>query len=328
MQDYGQDELSDVLWRMDISPDNLRRRAAIIAQIRHFFAHRDVLEVDVPVLSQFGVTDPHLSNFVTPFTLGNKVTPLYLQTSPEYGMKRMLASGSGCIYYMGKSFRHEDAGHQHNPEFTMLEWYRIGFDDHALMLEVDALLQGILNTEPADKMTYHEAFLQFADIDINHANKDDLIAALAIDTHYDLSCESIEHILQLIFNLHIEPNIGGSRPCFVYDFPASQAALARLKADEPGYAHRFEVYYKGLELANGYWELTDPKEQAQRFAKDNRYRDKLGLPNTTIDTRLMAALNAGLPDCAGVALGVDRLIMLALGKKHINDVLSFGIDRA
>lgn len=328
MNDKSQEEGLNVPWRMNISPDNLRRRAAIFAHIRDFFAQRDVVEVDVPVLSQYGVTDPHLSNFVTPFTSGTTITPLYLQTSPEYGMKRMLASGSGCIYSMGKAFRHEGAGRQHNPEFTMLEWYRIGYDDQALMQEVDALLQGVLNTQVADKMTYHEAFVQYADIDINHASKDDLIAALAIDTHYDLSAESIEHILQLIFNIHIEPHIGVNRPCFVYDFPASQAALAKLKVDDPRYAHRFEVYYQGLELANGYWELTDPQEQTQRFAKDNEQRAQLGLPETHMDTRLVAALKSGMPECAGVALGVDRLVMLALGEEHINDVLSFGIKDA
>lgn len=328
MHGSGRDELLNAPWRMHISPDNLRQRAALIAQIRDFFTQRDVLEVDVPVLGQCGVTDPHLVNFVTPFTLGQTTTPLFLQTSPEYGMKRMLACGSGCIYYLGKAFRHEAAGHQHNPEFTMLEWYRVGFDDQALMSEVDALLQGVLKTEPADKITYHAAFLEYADIDIDQASKADLIAGLAIDTHYDLSAEPIEHILQLIFNIHIEPKIGTIRPCCVYHFPASQAALAKLKADDPRYAHRFEFYFKGLELANGYWELTDAQEQIQRFDKDQQHRNQLGLSMIPIDSRLLAALSSGVPDCAGVALGIDRLVMLALGEKHINNVLSFGIDNA
>lgn len=315
-------------WQMQITPANLHLRAQLLARIRSFFSAKHVTEVDVPVLSHAGVTDPYIDNFVTQLTLGQSTTSLYLQTSPEYAMKRMLASGSGCIYYLGKAFRHEDAGRQHNPEFTMLEWYRIGFDDRALMQEVDALLMDVLDVLSAEYLSYHAAFLYYIGLDINTATHDELIATLAMDFHYDIQQASRDHVLQLLFNIHIEPKIGQERPCFIFDFPASQAALAKITAADPRYAHRFEVYFKGLELANGYWELTDAVEQSRRFAADNAVREAKGVEQVAPDSRLIAALEHGLPECAGVALGVDRLFMLAQNLNSIEDTLTFPLPKA
>lgn len=315
-------------WQMQITPTNLRLRAQLMSRIRAFFTSKNVTEVDVPVLSHNGVTDPYLDNFVTQLTLGPTSTSLYLQTSPEYAMKRMLASGSGCIYYLGKAFRHEGAGRQHNPEFTMLEWYRIGFDDRALMHEIDELLMDVLSVASAEYLSYHAAFLHYVDLDINTASHDELIAALAMDFHYDIQQASRDHVLQLLFNIYIEPKIGQERPCFIIDFPASQAALAKISTVDPRYAHRFEVYFKGIELANGYWELTDAQEQSRRFAADNTIREAEGAVQVAPDPRLIDALTYGLPECAGVALGVDRLFMLAQNLDSIEDTLAFPLPKA
>lgn len=315
-------------WQMQITPANLQLRAQLLARIRAFFSNKNVTEVEVPVLSHSGVTDPYLDNFVTQLALGQSTTSLYLQTSPEYAMKRMLASGSGCIYYLGKAFRHEDAGRQHNPEFTMLEWYRLGFDDRQLMAEVDALLMEVLAVPSAEYLSYHSAFVDYVGVDINTATLDELVTALAIDCHYDVQQAGRDHVLQLLFNIHIEPKIGQARPCFITDFPASQAALAKINRNDPHYAHRFEVYFKGIELANGYWELTDATEQSARFAADNEARIIAGLFPVVPDERLIAALESGLPECAGVALGVDRLFMLAQNIEAISDALTFPLPRA
>ena len=319
-------------WQPTTTHEARVARAELLRTIREFFYARNVLEVDTPLLSNGTVTDEHLDAFDTQFNFASsgKPTTLYLQTSPEYAMKRLLCADSGSIYQVCKAFRHEGEGRWHNPEFTMLEWYRLGFDHFALMDEVDALLQETLATAPADKMTYQQAFQTYLNIDPLTADDDMLLKAMKeqkIDIHAPQSL-SYDSKLQLLFSYAIEPKIGIEKPCFIYDFPASQAALAKLSSDDERVAERFEVYYQGAELANGFNELSAEKEQRLRFETDNRKRDEHGLPTKPIDENFLSALDAGLPACAGVALGIDRLLMLKINAKHIQEVINFTVSRA
>ncbi|WP_427982401.1 elongation factor P--(R)-beta-lysine ligase [Agarivorans sp.] len=324
--------MSETLWQPSASIQVLKQKAQIINKIRCFFAQRQVLEVDTPSLSQACVSDVHLHSFST--TLTGPAAPhsqqLYLQTSPEFHMKRLLAAGSGCIYQIAKAFRNEEAGRLHNPEFTMLEWYRLGFDHFALMDEIDVLLEQALGWQHAERLTYVEAFERHLGINPLSATQVEFIESAAAFNVADLVAQETERdtVLQLLFSLGVEPHIGQQRPCFVYHFPASQAALAKISAEDPQVAERFELYYKGVELANGFHELTDAAEQAERFARDQHSRARQGLPPAQIDQRFLAALSVGLPACAGVALGIDRLLMLALDESRLQAVQSFSIERA
>lgn len=325
--------MSDIAgWQPTAPIANLLKRAKIVNEIRHFFADRGVLEVETPTMSQATVTDVHLRAFETRFTgpgAAQGIT-LYLMTSPEYHMKRLLAAGSGPIYQMGRSYRNEEAGRYHNPEFTMLEWYRPHYDMYRLINEVDDLLQQTLECESAESLSYQQAFLRYLDIDPLTAEKEKLrevAAKLDVSNIADTE-EDRDTILQLLFMVGVEPHIGLEKPTFIYHFPASQASLAEISSEDHRVAERFEVYYKGVELANGFRELTDAAEQRQRFERDNRKRASMGLPEQPIDENLLAALEHGFPECAGVALGIDRLIMLALGAERISDVIAFPVDRA
>ncbi|HAE78443.1 elongation factor P--(R)-beta-lysine ligase [Morganella morganii] len=325
--------MSDIAgWQPTAPIANLLKRAKIVNEIRHFFADRGVLEVETPTMSQATVTDVHLRAFETQFTgpgAAQGIT-LYLMTSPEYHMKRLLAAGSGPIYQMGRSYRNEEAGRYHNPEFTMLEWYRPHYDMYRLINEVDDLLQQTLECESAESLSYQQAFLRYLDIDPLTAEKNKLrevAAKLDVSNIADTE-EDRDIILQLLFMVGVEPHIGLEKPTFIYHFPASQASLAEISSEDHRVAERFEVYYKGVELANGFRELTDATEQRQRFERDNRKRASMGLPEQPIDENLLAALEHGFPECAGVALGIDRLIMLALGAERISDVIAFPVDRA
>lgn len=325
--------MSDIAgWQPTAPIANLLKRAKIVNEIRHFFADRGVLEVETPTMSQATVTDVHLRAFETQFTgpgAAQGIT-LYLMTSPEYHMKRLLAAGSGPIYQMGRSYRNEEAGRYHNPEFTMLEWYRPHYDMYRLINEVDDLLQQTLECESAESLSYQQAFLRYLDIDPLTAEKDKLrevAAKLDVSNIADTE-EDRDTILQLLFMVGVEPHIGLEKPTFIYHFPASQASLAEISSEDHRVAERFEVYYKGVELANGFRELTDAAEQRQRFERDNRKRASMGLPEQPIDENLLAALEHGFPECAGVALGIDRLIMLALSAERISDVIAFPVDRA
>lgn len=325
--------MSDIAgWQPTAPIANLLKRAKIVNEIRHFFADRGVLEVETPTMSQATVTDVHLRAFETQFTgpgAAQGIT-LYLMTSPEYHMKRLLAAGSGPIYQMGRSYRNEEAGRYHNPEFTMLEWYRPHYDMYRLINEVDDLLQQTLECESAESLSYQQAFLRYLDIDPLTAEKDrlrEVAAKLDVSNIADTE-EDRDTILQLLFMVGVEPHIGLEKPTFIYHFPASQASLAEISSEDHRVAERFEVYYKGVELANGFRELTDAAEQRQRFERDNRKRAAMGLPEQPIDENLLAALEHGFPECAGVALGIDRLIMLALGAERISDVIAFPVDRA
>ncbi|OOF82570.1 elongation factor P lysine(34) lysyltransferase [Rodentibacter ratti] len=319
-----------VSWQPSAPIKNLLARAKIIAEIRRFFTDRGLLEVETPVLSEFGVTDLHLSTFSTEFIapLNEHSKTLWLSTSPEYHMKRLLAAGSGPIFQISKVFRNEEAGNRHNPEFTMLEWYRPHFDMYRLINEVDDLLQQILDCKPAESMSYQFVFQEYVGLDPLSASRKELVEAAHQHNFMAEEDEDRDTLLQFLFSAVVEPKIGQDAPVAIYHFPSSQAALAQLSPEDQRVAERFEFYYKGLELANGFHELTDASEQRRRFEQDNRLREKVGLPERAIDERLLSALQAGIPNTSGVALGVDRLIMIALNTLSIKDVLSFSIDNA
>ncbi|MFH0255930.1 elongation factor P--(R)-beta-lysine ligase [Vibrio rumoiensis] len=319
-------------WQPSCSIFQLKQRASIITSIRQFFAERQVLEVDTPAMSHATVTDVHLHTFKTEF-IGPEYASgksVFLMTSPEFHMKRLLAAGSGSIYQINKAFRNEENGRYHNPEFTMLEWYRTGFDHHDLMAEMDELLQQVLSCESCDKITYQQAFLRVLGVcplESTLRQLKDAASTLGLSDIAEAESNR-DTLLQLLFSIGIEPHIGQKVPVMVYDFPASQAALARINQEDPRVADRFEVYFKGIELANGFHELDDAKEQLARFEQDNQQRVEMGLQAQPIDHHLIAALEAGLPACAGVALGIDRLIMLAIGADHIDQVTAFPFPRA
>lgn len=323
-------------WQSSMSWKNAQRRADILAQVRAFFLTKNVVEVETPVLMSSTVTDVHLDAFATQFQFlpdshSDRSSVLYAQTSPEFAIKRLLASGYGCCYQICKAFRHEQHGRFHNPEFTMLEWYRLGFDHLKLMEEVTELLQLTLGCSHVERITYQDLFIRELDIDPLVTNKKQLLTI--ITNHNKLSDwleieECIDTLLQFVMAELIEPKIGQDVPCFVYNFPASQASLAKISIDDSRVAERFECYFKGIELANGFNELTDAKQQEERFIQDNIKRLQLGKTKHAIDQNFISALKTGLPDCAGVALGIDRLVMLALSADNINQVLTFPITSA
>jgi len=322
-------------WRPTAAPAALKLRATLLARIRAYFAQHDVLEVDTPALSQAAVTDPAIHSFSTVFhgpgLRHNQIG--YLHTSPEFPMKRLLAAGSGDIYQICKVFRDGEAGALHNPEFTLLEWYRTGFDHLDLMDDVQQLLTEILqDVKPVTEVThwtYRDLFMSCADIDPFSTSVQAISARLQQQGVAPIGMQnaSLDDWLDLVMTHVVEPDLGDGL-VFIRDYPASQAALARLRSDNPVVAARFEVYLDGVELANGFYELTDVAEQQQRFEQEQRCRHRLGLDAVPMDQRLLDALHAGLPDCAGVALGVDRLLMIASGAKALDPVLSFTFDIA
>lgn len=320
-------------WRPSAGLEVLRARAQMLAQVRAFFAAREVLEVETPALCNAGVTDPHLANPVTTCLLPGDHEPrrLYLQTSPEYAMKRLLAAGSGAIYQIGKAFRGDEAGRYHNPEFTLVEWYRPGLDYADIMAETAALLEAVTGRLAAvERVSYAEAFRRHAGVDPLRAPLQDIVdRASSAGIHID-DAERLgrDEWLDLLLSHLVAPRLGRDGPAFLTEFPASQAALARVVPGEPPVAERFEVFIDGIEIANGFHELTDAAEQRRRFAEDNRRRDSAGLPRMPIDERLLAALQAGLPECSGVALGFDRLVMIALGLPTLREAIAFPTDLA
>jgi elongation factor P--(R)-beta-lysine ligase len=306
----------------------LRARATLLAQIRGFFAANDILEVDTPLLCSSGVTDPSIEPLLV--ERGDSLNhPRYLQTSPEYAMKRLLAQGSGAIYQIARAFRDGEAGARHNPEFTLLEWYRPGFDHHQLMAEVAELVTHCLGERCLLKYSYRQLFQDLLGVDPFTASLAELeaVARRHIDTGALGGDRDVW--LDLLMSHLIEPQLVGADSCFVYDYPASQAALARVvEVDGVLVGQRFELYVDGLELANGYFELTEPVEQRRRFELDNLRRREFGQPERPLDEFFLAALEAGLPSCSGVALGVDRLLMLAMGVADIREVLAFDWERS
>jgi len=316
-------------WRPGAGPDALQARAALLASIRAFFAGRAVLEVETPLLCSRGITDPAIEPLLVAGGLSLGADIRYLQTSPEYAMKRLLAAGSGPIYQICKAFRDGEAGSRHNPEFTLLEWYRPGMDQHQLMAEVAALVCACLGERPWQTLSYRELFQRSIGVDPFA----DSLASLqrAARERVDVGGLSGDRDLwlDLLLTHCIEPWLAQQGLCFVYDYPPSQAALARL-GERDGYmvGERFELYVDGLELANGYHELADAAEQRARFEGDNRRRRARGQEQRPLDEQLLAALAVGLPDCSGVALGVDRLLLLATGEADIRHLLAFSWDRS
>jgi elongation factor P--(R)-beta-lysine ligase len=315
-------------WQPTASLAALQARAKLNQHIRQFFAERHVLEVETPLLCQASGTDLNLHPFVAHYVPypGAQGAARYLQTSPEFAMKRLLAAGSGAIYQLGKAFRNGDSGQKHNPEFTMLEWYRPGFSLVQLMDEVESLVSTALcsSTLPFQRLSYRALFQQRFGFDPHTVSLAELQSVVL--AHISLAAAVLNSrtvCLDLLYGHVIEPTL--LEPVFIYDYPAAQAALARIDTDAQGQAValRFELVMQGMELANGYDELCDAQEQARRFAADTQERQHQGLPAITHDQHLLAALAAGLPACAGVALGVDRLLMLQLGTREIADVLTF-----
>lgn len=324
-------------WQPTATPGVLKLRAQMLARVRAFFAARDVLEVETPILSSAATTDPHLASFTTRYTGPGFAhgQALYLHTSPEFPMKRLLAAGSGSIYQLCKVFRDGEAGRLHNPEFTMLEWYRVDFDHHQLMDEVASLVSHVLERPLAvgnvEKLTYRDTFLRYVGIDPHTATIDAFAAAArehGIGAPADMPDDDPDPWRDLLLTHVIEPQLGRGRMTFLHDYPASQAALARVRPGSPPVAERFELYMQGVEIANGFHELGDTAEQKRRFAHDNERRRERGLPPMPADGQLLAALDHGLPSCAGVALGFDRLVMLAVGAKSIDDAMAFPLARA
>ena len=327
--------LPEGCWRPAASFEVIRRRAELYATLRRFFAELGILEVETPQLAAATVTDLHLHSLSCEAELSGGRRRLYLQTSPEFAMKRLLAAGSGPIFQLARTFRDAESGPLHNPEFTLLEWYRPGFDHHRLMDEMDRLLAEVLGTRAAERRTYGELFEERVGVDPHRSSTADLRRAARLSQLEVAGMDDAGHDdwLHLLWSHRVEPGLGRAthgirRPTFVLDFPASQAALARIRPGDPPVAERFEVYVEGIELANGFHELDDNTEQRRRFEHDLEQRRAAGLPTPPIDEHLLAALGHGLGDCAGVALGVDRLLMLQVGARHIDEVLAFPIDRA
>ncbi len=316
-------------WRPTASLAALRRRAQALAATRDFFRARQVLEVETPALVNSPVSDVNIGSVQA--RIPGTDRPLYLHTSPEYAMKRLLAAGSGDIFQVCRVFRGAERGRQHNPEFTMVEWYRLGFPLERLMQEVAELVNELLGaTLPVEFLTYRDAVRRHADFDPLEAEDEVLREAarsLGLDARAS-KCAGRDELLDLAVGARVGPALGATALTFVHRYPASQASLARLDPQDPRLALRFELYHHGMELANGYHELSDLAEQRARFNVDLQSRRARGLPEAALDQHLLAALDAGLPDCAGVALGLDRVLMLALGAARIDEVLAFPTEHA
>jgi len=308
-------------------------QAQMLARTRQFFAERQVIEVITPVLSQAAGTDPALESMRSVYTGPGYAhgLPLYLQTSPEFAMKRLLAAGSGDIYQICQAFRDGESGQLHNPEFTLLEWYRPGFDHHQLMDEMASLVNTCLEAELAvEKISYQQLFEDFFHWDPLTAHEEQMrvsAEANAIQLAEEAILSDRDEWLDLLLTHIIEPHLGHGRLTFVYDYPASQASLARLNGEDPRLASRFELYYQGIELANGFHELVDSQEQRRRFQAENEQRQGNGQQQMPIDEHLLAVLDR-MPDCSGVALGMDRLFMLKMGAHSLEQVLNFPLQQA
>lgn len=323
-------------WQPTASLEMLKIKARLLSKLRAFFADKDIIEVQTPIISQAGNTEPTIESFIIQEheNSNHTIQPSFLNTSPEFAMKRLLAAGMGSIYQVTPAFRQDEQGKKHNPEFTLLEWYRIDFDHHALMGEVNSLIRFVakefLKLERSEFFSYQDAMIKYADVDPFNATIEELKAAtvkagvdvIGMD---DVNCDTW---LDLLMSHVVEKNLPLNCPVFIYDYPASQAALAKIRKGSPDVAERFELYINGMELANGFHELSNAKEQSERFHHDQDYRKEHGLQGIPMDHHLIAALNHGLPDCAGVAIGLERLLMVLTGADHIEKVLTFPFDRA
>ncbi len=325
-------------WQPTASFDTLRVRARMLQSIRAFFSQRDVLEVETPVLSRAAATDVDLESFATvyrgPGAAQGRI--YYAHTSPEFPMKRLLAAGSGPIYQICKVFRQGESGAYHNPEFTMIEWYRPHYDVPAFLDELEEFVATVLGEyiklQPTERLTYQEAFKRFARIDdVHEASVADLrrrARELALPEMRGLADDDRNGWLDYLMSTVVQSQLGHAGPSIVYDYPASQAALACIRPGPPAVAERFELFVKGVELANGYHELTDVHEQRRRFDRDRARRSELKRRDVPVDENFLAALAAGLPDSTGVAVGFDRLVMLACEAQRIDEVIAFPRGRA
>jgi lysyl-tRNA synthetase class 2 len=304
----------------------------LLAAVRRFFDERGYFEVDTPLLSHDRVIDPHLE----PFACAGPSGPMYLQTSPEFAMKRLLVAGADAIYQVGHVFRAGELGQRHNPEFTMVEWYRAGDTHIDQMQVVEDLVVEFLRPQkrcqtPFLRTTYRDVFVRHIGADALSLAVDQLAKlarARRVAIPESLATDDRDGWLNLLLAELVEPHLGIDRPEFVYDYPASQAALAIIRPENPPVAERFELYIAGIEVCNGYHELTDPAELRRRIAVESQRRADAGLPPLPVSNRLLAAMEAGLPPCSGVALGFDRLVMLAAGKFSVAEVIPFRFERA
>lgn len=303
---------------------SLRERAACLRTIRDFFHNRGVLEVDTPVLGHGAPIDTHID--VMRVQIGNEQWA-YLHTSPEYAMKRLLALGIGDCYQLGHVFRLGEAGRMHNPEFTMLEWYRVGMSYDVFIEETLDLIRLMLGALPASFLSYRDALKRFAGIDYVKASTDELIACAKAHGQTlspEASTWDKDTLQTLLLGCIVEPHLGKNELLVLHSYPSTQAALARtLQKEDEVIAERFEIYYRGVELANGYHELTDAVEQRRRLQEDELYRQKMGKAPLAIDENFLTALEIGLPPCCGVAVGFDRLLMLRLNKTSLSEILPF-----
>jgi lysyl-tRNA synthetase class 2 len=315
-------------WRPLATRELLVRRALLLRRIRAFMAERGILEVETPHLGAAAATDPNIHSLTLSVRRGaaDITVRRYLHTSPEFPMKRLLAADSGPIYALGRVYRGDECGRRHNPEFTLLEWYRPGFDHVLLMDEVAELLREV-GIAVAGRTTYGEVFAERVGLDPHTADLDCLVRRAAALGFLSEPADAAT-LLDFLFSELVAPLLGRDGAEFVHDYPQHQSALARVRPGHPPVAERFEVFIGGMEIANGFHELADAAEQRRRFEQDNRRRRAAGLPAMPVDEHLLAALAHGLPDCAGVAVGVDRLLMALTGATHIDQVLAFPFDRA
>ena len=321
--------IDDKNWQPTATRDVLVQRAQALARVRKFFANRSVLEVDTPAVVNVPVTDVHVHSAEVRFP--DAPGRFYLHTSPEFAMKRLLASGSGDIYQVCHVARGLERGRQHNAEFTLIEWYRLGYSLEQLMDEVEALARAVLGpvatSMVSERISYSQSFQTSLGLDPLTASLDEL-RAVAKREGFDQPAAERDELLEFLMSAKIGPTLGRNALTFIHRYPASQAALARLDAEDPRCALRFELYCEGIELANGFHELASASEQRARFEHDLAARHRRGLHADKMDERLLGALAAGLPDCAGVALGFDRLMMLLAGARNIDEVIPFPIERA
>ena len=311
-------------WRPDASMAMLRMRATWLKQIRVFFEERGVLEVETPILAPATVTDPQIESLAVHF----RHRDYYLQTSPEYHMKRLLAADSGPIYQISRVFRADGPGRLHHPEFSLLEWYRPGFDQYGLMQEITDLLARLCTAHPAvadiETISYQDLFARYTDIDPLREDKTALLSWCDMTGHecpIDMT-DSWNTALDWVLSIVIQPQMEGLS--FIQDYPADQAALARLNPQDPRTARRFELYADGIEIANGFEELTDADEQYRRFEQENRRRCLHGQKSIALDEPFLMALEHGIPETTGVALGLDRLLMWESGMNSIRETMAFG----
>jgi len=322
-------------WRPAASLEVMKIRATLLARIRSFFAQNGVLEVDTPALSRFGCTDPAIESFRSAYRGSHSADglPLYLHTSPEFFMKRLLAAGCGPIYQLAHVFRNGESGRRHNPEFMMLEWYRPGMDHHALMDEIEVLLafalEGFFDYRPAKRISYRQWFLDATGLDpwSDSVSAFRQFAGQQLDAMpAGMDDDELDPWLDLLVTHWLEPR-HADQALFVVDYPTSQAALARIREEPLAVAERFELFLHGVELANGFHELLDAGQQCQRFKNENRVREQSGQASVDYDEHLVAALQSGLPDCSGVAIGFDRLVMLAAGLAELDAAMPFSFQR-